>query len=145
MRAAGSLALIGAARDRPCTLVVCRGCCCGNARKHRETDHQRQLDRLRTAATDSGDRFTVRTTGCLGPCDQANVVVIQPSGEGRRRGGQATWMGWALDDPCTDDIARWARQGGPGLAEPPPALELHFFPPPGRFRSRPGKAARARR
>ncbi|HLL37224.1 MAG TPA: hypothetical protein VK545_25790, partial [Streptomyces sp.] len=52
---------------RPCTLVVCRGCCCGNARKHPGTDHAWQLERLRAAAADSGGRFTVRTTDCLGP------------------------------------------------------------------------------
>ena len=104
--------LIGAARERPCTVVVCRGCCCGNRSKHPGTDHAWQLDRLRAAGAEHG--FQVRTTDCLGPCDQANVLVVQPSAAGRRAGG------------------------GPGLADPPTTLELQFIRPPrdARVRSR---------
>ncbi|WP_156722020.1 (2Fe-2S) ferredoxin domain-containing protein [Streptomyces apocyni] len=117
--------------QRPCTLVVCRGCCCGDRRKLPGTDHQWQLDRLRAAAADSGGRIALRTTDCLGPCEYANVVVVQPSADGRRRGGRATWIGLALDDSCTDEIIEWAVAGGPGIAEPPPALALQFVRPPG--------------
>ncbi|MDT3397335.1 (2Fe-2S) ferredoxin domain-containing protein [Streptomyces sp. B1866] len=123
-------ALVGAARDRPVTLVVCRGCCCGSPRKHPGHDHQGQLDRLRAAAADSGGRLAVRTTDCLGPCAHANVLVVQPSGAGRRRGGRPTWIGWAMDDAVTDDVLRWAASGGPGVAAPPPTLELQVIDPP---------------
>ncbi|MCI3277983.1 (2Fe-2S) ferredoxin domain-containing protein [Streptomyces cylindrosporus] len=128
--------LIGAAGQRPCTLVVCRGCCCGDPRKHPGTDHAWQLERLRAAAAEHG--FLVRTTDCLGPCDQANVVVVQPSAAGRRAGGRATWVGFAMDDDCTDELIGWAAAGGPGLAQPPVALELQFVRPPrdARVRSR---------
>ncbi|MCX4885502.1 (2Fe-2S) ferredoxin domain-containing protein [Streptomyces sp. NBC_00847] len=128
--------LIGTAQQRPCTLVVCRGCCCGDPRKHPGTDHFWQLDRLRALAAEHG--FQVRTTDCLGPCDQANVVVVQPSAAGRRAGGRATWVGFAMDDDCTEEIAGWAAAGGPGVAEPPVALELQFIRPPrdARVRSR---------
>ncbi|ANZ20959.1 hypothetical protein SNOUR_38655 [Streptomyces noursei ATCC 11455] len=137
--------VIGAAQPRPVTLVVCRGCCCGNPRKHPGSDHAWQLDRLYAAAADSGGQFTVRTTDCLGPCDQANVIVVQPSGEGRRRGGRATWIGWAMDDAATDDILRWASDGGPGIAEPPPTLELQFIRPPGEMPKRARGRGLARR
>ncbi|MET7763592.1 (2Fe-2S) ferredoxin domain-containing protein [Streptomyces sp. NPDC005393] len=129
---------------RPCTLVVCRGCCCGDPRKHPGTDHQGQLDRLRAAAAGSGGRPAVRTTDCLGPCGQANVVVVQPSAAGRARGGRATWIGWANDDNCTDDLLRWAAAGGPGLAEPPATLELQFIRPPAEARAR-ARGPRSRR
>ncbi|MER7840674.1 (2Fe-2S) ferredoxin domain-containing protein [Streptomyces sp. NPDC096040] len=125
---------IGAARDRPCTLVVCRGCCCGNARKHPGTDHTWQLERLRAGAAEHG--FHVRTTDCLGPCDQANVIVVQPSAAGRRAGGRATWIGFAMDDDCTEELLRWAAEGGPGIAAPPVALELQFVRPPREARLR---------
>lgn len=115
---------------RPCTLVVCRGCCCGNTRKHPGTDHAWQLERLRTAAAESGGQLAVRASDCLGPCAQANVIVVQPSSEGRRRGGRAVWLGWALDDACTDEIIAWVRAGGPGVAEPPAALDLQRIDPP---------------
>ncbi|MEU3464261.1 (2Fe-2S) ferredoxin domain-containing protein [Streptomyces sp. NPDC006733] len=114
---------------RPCTLVVCRGCCCGNAGKHPGTDHQGQLDRLRAAAADSGGRLALRTTDCLGPCDQANIVVVQPSAEGRRKGGRAVWIGFATDDGSTDDILAWVAAGGPGETAPPATLALQIVTP----------------
>ncbi|MDJ0462756.1 (2Fe-2S) ferredoxin domain-containing protein [Streptomyces sp. H27-C3] len=115
---------------RPCALTVCRGCCCGDAGKHPGTDHDGQLRRLREAAAASEGRLLVRTSECLGPCGQANVVVVQPSTEGRRRGGRAAWVGWALDDDCTDDILAWVAAGGPGLAAPPATLALQLVPAP---------------
>ncbi|MFJ8276468.1 (2Fe-2S) ferredoxin domain-containing protein [Streptomyces griseoviridis] len=131
-------ALVGAARRRPCTLVVCRGCCCGDPRKHPGTDHVRQLERLRAAAAEHG--FQVRTTDCLGPCDQANVIVVQPSAAGRLAGGRPVWIGFAMDEDCTEEIAGWAAAGGPGLAAPPVTLELQFIAPP-----RPGTRKSGRR
>ncbi|MEV0371832.1 (2Fe-2S) ferredoxin domain-containing protein [Streptomyces sp. NPDC050636] len=134
---------MGAARDRPCTLVVCRGCCCGSPRKHPGTDHEWQLARLRAAASESGGRLAVRTSECLGPCSQANIIVVQPSSEGHRRGGRAVWTGWVLGDDSTDDILTWAVAGGPGMAAPPPTLELQFVLSPGEAQAR--TRARARR
>lgn len=119
-----------AARNRPCTLVVCRGCCCGNPRKHPGTDHAWQLDRFHAAADASGGRFAVRTSDCLGVCEQANIVVVQPSGEGRRRGGKSAWIGWAMGDDATDDLIAWAEAGGPGIATPSDALELQLVRAP---------------
>ncbi|MEU7304949.1 (2Fe-2S) ferredoxin domain-containing protein [Streptomyces sp. NPDC007189] len=119
--------VLRAATARPCTLVVCRGCCCGNPRKHPGADHGWQLDRLCAGATEGG--FQVRTTDCLGPRDQANVIVVQPSTAGRRAGGRAVWVGFAMDDDSTDDLLRWAAQGGPGIAEPPANACPDGYPP----------------
>ncbi|MET7363908.1 (2Fe-2S) ferredoxin domain-containing protein [Streptomyces sp. NPDC005562] len=120
---------IGAAARRPCTLVVCRGCCCGDARKHPGVDHAWQLERLRAAAAASRGRFAVRTSDCLGPCGQANIVVVQPSAEGRRKGGRASWVGFAMDDASIDEILAWAEAGGPGVAEPSATLALQLVDP----------------
>ncbi|WP_211179041.1 MULTISPECIES: (2Fe-2S) ferredoxin domain-containing protein [unclassified Streptomyces] len=127
---------IGAAASRPCTLVVCRGCCCGDPRKYPDDDHAWQLERLRAGAEASGGRFVVRTVDCLGPCDQANVVVVQPSGDARRRGARAIWIGFAMGDDCSEELVSWASAGGPGIAEPPVALELQFVRPPREARAR---------
>ena len=137
--------LIGSAS---CTVVVCRGCCCGDARKLPQsrlrstggtpigTDHAWQLELLRAGAAEHG--FQVRTTDCLGPCDQANVIVVRPSAAGRRAGGRAAWIGFVTDDEGTEEVVRWAAAGGPGVAEPPLTLELQFIEPPreARVRSR---------
>lgn len=56
-------------------------------------------------------------------------MVIQPSSDGRRRGGRSTWIGWAMDDACTDDILAWVAAGGPGIAEPPATLALQLVRP----------------
>ncbi|MCH0564525.1 (2Fe-2S) ferredoxin domain-containing protein [Streptomyces sp. MUM 136J] len=108
-------------------MVVCRGCCCGDARKNPGTDHAGQLDRLRSAAVEHG--FRVRTSDCPGPCDQANVIVVQPSAAGRRAGGRPVWVGFATDDDSTGEVVAWAAEGGPGVARPPVALELQFVEP----------------
>ncbi|OIJ97496.1 hypothetical protein BIV25_14730 [Streptomyces sp. MUSC 14] len=92
------------------------------------------MNRTVLRAADGG--FQVRTTDCLGPCDQANVIVVQPSTAGRRAGGRAVWVGFAMDDDCTDDLVRWAAQGGPGISEPPTTLELQFIRPPREARIR---------
>ncbi len=135
---------VGAAGSRPCTLVVCRGCCCGDPVKYPDDDHAWQLERLRAGAEASGGRFVVRTVDCLGPCDQANVVVVQPSGEGRRRGARPTWIGFAMGDDCTEDLVDWAAAGGPGVAPPPVALELQFVRPPREARARTRTRTRGR-
>ncbi|MER7955201.1 (2Fe-2S) ferredoxin domain-containing protein [Streptomyces sp. NPDC096030] len=128
---------------RPCSLVVCRGCCCGDAGKNPGVDHEGQLARLREAAARSGGRLSVRTSDCLGPCAQANIVVVQPSTEGRRRGGRAAWIGFTADDDCLDDILAWTAAGGPGIAEPPATLTLQMIDPPtGTTSTRAGRRAR---
>ncbi|MFD0141182.1 MULTISPECIES: (2Fe-2S) ferredoxin domain-containing protein [unclassified Streptomyces] len=128
---------------RPCSLVVCRGCCCGDAGKNPGVDHDGQLARLREAAARSGGRLSVRTSDCLGPCAQANIVVVQPSTEGRRRGGRAAWIGFTADDDCLDDILAWTAAGGPGIAEPPATLTLQMIDPPtGTTSTRAGRRAR---
>lgn len=79
------------------SVLVCRGCCCGNANKHPDVDHAGQVVDLRAAATSVGARFHV--VDCLGPCEQANVVVV-------RRGGLRHWFG-GIGTHETDDLARW--------------------------------------
>ena len=64
------------------------------------------------------------------------MIDVQPSGAGRRAGGRATWVGFAMDDDCTEDVLSWAAAGGPGVAAPPAGLELQFIDPPRPARAR---------
>lgn len=108
----------------PCRITVCRGCCCGDPRKVPGVDHAGQTARLRAAV---GDAAQVRASECLDVCDQANVMVVQPSAAGRAAGGRPVWLGLVNDDDALADIAAWVRSGGPGLADPPGMLDLYEF------------------
>ncbi len=108
-----------------CTVSVCRGCCCGTP-KIPGLDHVAQLADLRASLAEVA---TVRPVTCLDACDHANVVVVQPSAEGRRAGGRPVWLGLVNDRAAAADITAWVEAGGPGLAPLPAILDLYTFSP----------------
>lgn len=118
----------GAARP---TVTVCRGCCCGTAQKVPFLDHEAQLADLRSSLAGVA---TVRRVDCLDACERANVIVIQPSADGRTAGGRPVWLGQVNDPGAAADITAWVQSGGPGLAEPPAILDLYAFTPSRRVR-----------
>ncbi len=111
----------------PCRVVVCRDCCCGSG-KVTGVDHAAQTERLREAAP-------VRVSECLDVCDQANVIVVQPSTAGRAAGARPVWLGLVNDPAATEDVVSWVREGGPGVAPLPDILDLYAFSPRGRPRT----------
>ncbi|MYX33540.1 MULTISPECIES: (2Fe-2S) ferredoxin domain-containing protein [Streptomycetaceae] len=117
----------GGPRAGACTVSVCRDCCCGTE-KVPGVDHDAQLDRLRR---ELAGICRVRATRCLDVCEQANVVVVQPSPQARAAGGRPVWLGLVNDPGAVDDIVAWVRAGGPGLAAPPDVLDLYAIEPPG--------------
>ncbi|MEV3929343.1 MULTISPECIES: (2Fe-2S) ferredoxin domain-containing protein [unclassified Streptomyces] len=120
----------GTGPSRP-TVSVCRGCCCGTP-KIPGVDHAGQLAQLRQALDGAA---TVRAVECLDACEHGNVIVVQPSAEGRRAGGRPVWLGLVNDPHAVADIAAWAGEGGPGLADPPEILDLYAFSPSRRIRA----------
>ncbi|WP_369974505.1 (2Fe-2S) ferredoxin domain-containing protein [Nocardiopsis sp. FIRDI 009] len=88
-------------------------------------DHKAQLARLSAIDDRSGRPVPVRTSKCLGICFQGNVVVVQPSQEGRAAGGRPVWLGQITDDALVEAIDDWISRGGPGLAPLPDALVDH--------------------
>lgn len=110
-----------------CRVRVCHDCCCGTASKHPDVDHAALFDRL-TARTVG--RAEVSVTTCLLACERSNVVVVSPSGDGRRAGGRPVWLMRVLDAATVDAVAEWLSRGGPGLSEIPPALRQHETTPP---------------
>lgn len=111
-------------------VTVGRGCCCGTG-KVPGIDHAAQLAELRQALAGSAQ---VRVSGCLDACEHANVIVVQPSPEGRRAGGRPVWLGLVNAPGAADDIAAWIHAGGPGPADPPGMLDLHVITPARRVR-----------
>ncbi|MFF0109358.1 (2Fe-2S) ferredoxin domain-containing protein [Streptomyces hirsutus] len=108
----------------PCRVVVCRDCCCGSP-KVIGVDHAAQTARLRA-------EVPVRVSACLDVCEQANVIVVQPSAAGRAAGARPVWLGLVNDPDAAEDIAAWARAGGPGVAPRPEILDLYAITPPRR-------------
>ncbi|MEV6423706.1 (2Fe-2S) ferredoxin domain-containing protein [Streptomyces sp. NPDC051662] len=118
----------GAARP---AITVCRGCCCGTP-KVPGLDQTAQLRDLRQALDGTA---TVRGTDCLDACERANVIVVQPSAEGRKNGGQPVWLGLVNNPEAATDITVWIKDGGPGLTGPPNILDPYTFRPSRRVRS----------
>ncbi|MFI9600027.1 (2Fe-2S) ferredoxin domain-containing protein [Streptomyces sp. NPDC052043] len=108
----------------PCRVVVCRDCCCGSP-KVPGVDHAAQTARLRA-------EVPVRISDCLDVCEQANVIVVQPSSAGRAAGARPVWLGLVNDEGGTEDIVAWVREGGPGVAPLPEILGLYAITPPRR-------------
>ena len=107
-----------ARNDLP-TVTVCRGCCCGTAKKRPGVDHDARLADLR-------DRLhglaTVRVTDCLGPCERSDVMVVSPSPSARRTGARPVWLGQLNGRHEPAAVADWVRDGGPGVADLPESL-----------------------
>ncbi|MEU0880410.1 hypothetical protein ABZ345_17550 [Lentzea sp. NPDC005914] len=99
-------------------LTVCRGCCCGTAKKHPDVNHEGQLDRLREAV--GVERL--RVADCLDSCDHSNVVVVQPTPTARQAGARPVWLGGVLSDETVEHVVAWVQAGGPGRATMPDAL-----------------------
>lgn len=110
----------------PCTVTVCRGCCCGTENKHPDVDHAGQVAALREGMGAAG---RVRLTDCLDACDRSNVVVVNPSGDGRRTGARPTWLAGVLRSSTVAEIVEWVRSGGPGIGDRPPQLDPLTFRP----------------
>lgn len=72
---------------------------------------------------------TVRASDCLDACEQANVIVVQPSMAGRLAGGRPVWLAMVNDHDIEPDIVAWIQAGGPGLAEAPAVLDLYEYKP----------------
>ena len=107
-------------------ITVCRDCCCGSVRKVPALDHDEQIRRLAEVAD-------VRVTECLDVCDQANVLIVQPTPEGRAAGGRPVWLALVNDESATADVAEWVRAGAsrPGsVAADPRTAPFHPAAPP---------------
>ncbi len=83
-------------------LVFCQGCCCGRTdRGHPEVP----VGRLKAVWKEEKLNRSVQLTisGCLGPCDLANVaLVITPDGN--------TWFGGLAGNEVYESLIVWARE-----------------------------------
>jgi cobaltochelatase CobN len=83
-------------------LIVCKGCCCGQADKGQPAIPE---ERLKTTWKKERLLKTIQLTisGCVGPCDAANVVqIITPEG--------VEWYGGLDRSSYYDALIEWARR-----------------------------------
>jgi cobaltochelatase CobN len=83
-------------------VVFCLGCCCGRTDRGRP---EVPVERLKAAWRAEKLNATVQLTisGCLGPCDLANVaLVILPEGN--------VWLGNLEGEAPYDALTDWARR-----------------------------------
>lgn len=108
-------------RQAQAQLVFCLGCCCGRADRGRP---EVPVERLKQIWKDEKLNRTVQLTisGCLGPCDVANVALVMlPEGN--------VWLGEMAGDAVYDELIRWARacHAEDRVLPLPGSLDAHRF------------------
>jgi len=82
-------------------MVLCKGCCCGQTeRGHPEVPVERIKEIWKREKLNRSIQLTI--SGCLGPCDVPNVVLLMTA-EGTE------WLGRIAGDSDYDELIQWAR------------------------------------
>ena len=85
----------------PAQVLFCKGCCCGKTERGLP---EVPVDRIKAAWKSEKLNRVIQLTisGCLGPCELPNVVVLMtPEG--------ITWLGKLAGDAHYDALIDWAR------------------------------------
>jgi cobaltochelatase CobN len=106
-----------------CLVLACVGCCCGHAERGGPKTPPRTLKReMRRAFRDSGlaGRARLAFTDCLGPCSEANVVLVYLD-------GRPLWLRRVNDVARFLAVLAWIAAALDGAARLSPALAAHSF------------------
>jgi len=102
-------------------LVFCQGCCCGRTDRDRPELPVEQLKAIwRTEKLNRNVQLTI--SGCLGPCDLANVtLVMTPTIQ--------VWLGGLEGPEVYEALVEWARDCNEAetVLPMPAILEEHRF------------------
>jgi hypothetical protein len=111
---------VSSARQARGQLILCQGCCCGRTdRGFPEVPVERVKAAWRSGRLNRSVQLTI--SGCVGPCDVANVaVVVGPAG--------TSWFG-GLEVSHYDILIKWAQEchAAGALLPVPPGLREHRF------------------
>lgn len=102
-------------------LILCRGCCCGRPERGFPAV---PVDRIKAIWKAEKLNRTIQLTisGCVGPCDLANVAVVLGPGE-------IEWYGRLAGEDVYDCLIAWARDckaAGKRLPIPPLIARQRF-------------------
>jgi predicted metal-binding protein len=104
-------------------VVVCSGCCCGNLEKgHDEVPVDALIEAWEKNSLEDSVELTI--SGCLGPCNMRNVVLLETD-------QSQIWLGGLSSDSHYDAVVEWAcdfSQRGNGC-EMPEVLTSQTFTP----------------
>ncbi len=123
---------LGTRRDQVLgQLMFCEGCCCGRVDRGFPPLPKERI-KAQWKSRSLNDTIQLTISGCLGPCDLANVACILGAD------GTTIWLGGLLEDRSYDLLIDWADQCRTArqLLPMPVSLEIHRF---SRFES-PGAA-----
>jgi hypothetical protein len=105
---------IATRRQALAQVVLCQGCCCGRTDRGRpEVPVARMKAVWKEEKLNAAVQLTV--SGCLGPCDAANVVLLLTP-------GNTEWLGCLPGPGVYEAFITWARASrAAGAAVPLPA------------------------
>jgi cobaltochelatase CobN len=94
--------LLATKRSALAQVVFCVGCCCGRTDRGRpEVPNERLKAVWRAEKLNSTVQLTI--SGCLGPCDLANVALVMgPEGN--------VWLGGMAGEEVYESLIDWARR-----------------------------------
>jgi len=103
-------------------IFFCDGCCCGRSDKGFPS-LPKEMIKERWKALKLNGTIQLTLSGCLGPCDLANVFYLLDSN------GVGQWFGGLSEEWQYDTLIQWAtecHQAG-SMIPIPPTLECHRF------------------
>ncbi len=102
-------------------VACCVGCCCGRTDRGFPAV---PVERLKAVWKEEKLNRTVQLTisGCLGPCDMANVILVMTA-------AGTEWFGGIDDEAVFDAVIAWARacQADEALLPLPAVLDAYRF------------------
>lgn len=103
-------------------LIICEGCCCGRTdRGYSAVPKERLKTQWKARKLNRAIQLTI--SGCLGPCDLANVVWLIGSA------GETIWLGQIAESTQYDELVEWATrcQVAQAFLPVPDCLTPHHF------------------
>lgn len=103
-------------------LIICEGCCCGRPDRG-FPGWPRDFVKARWKELKLNNTIQLTISGCLGPCDVANVVCMMPAN------GPCTWLGGLSNALQYELLVTWAEscQRKQQLLNLPSELDPHRF------------------
>lgn len=92
------------------SVIVCKGCCCGNLKKGYDDVPTELLER-KWAENNLEEEAKLTISGCLGPCRKRNVVLLK-SEDG------LTWLGGLSGVRDYESLANWAYEYSRNVVKP---------------------------